>query len=107
MHNIQDTLNQRSKTHGDFRENGRIMQLLKENIRATVNWKQLPNEQKEALEMIAHKIGRICTGNPNEPDHWKDIAGYATLVENILIHGTSHIPIHSQSSKSLIGQEYK
>ena len=35
---------------------------------------------KEALDMIAHKIGRICAGNPNFKDHWADIAGYAQLV---------------------------
>ena len=30
--------------------------------------------------MIAHKLGRICAGDPDFPDHYKDIAGYATLV---------------------------
>jgi hypothetical protein len=33
----------------------------------------------EALEMICTKIARILSGNPNDPDHWKDIAGYAEL----------------------------
>jgi hypothetical protein len=37
--------------------------------------------QREALDMILHKIARIVNGNPNETDHWHDIAGYATLVE--------------------------
>ena len=30
--------------------------------------------------MILHKIGRIVAGDEMEPDHWLDIAGYATLV---------------------------
>lgn len=38
----------------------------------------------EALEMIAHKIARICNGDPNYADNWVDIAGYATLVANRL-----------------------
>jgi hypothetical protein len=32
------------------------------------------------LEMIAHKIARILSGDPNHRDHWEDIAGYAELV---------------------------
>ena len=89
---IQETLNQRAKTHGCFKENGRIMQALKMEMFNSVNWLQLPDEQKEALQMIQHKVGRILSGNNNEPDHWKDIAGYATLVQNILETGKSHTP---------------
>lgn len=88
---IQDTLNERAKTHGDFQENGKIMQLLKQAMRAQgKNWPKLQAHQAEALEMIQHKIGRILSGNPNEPDHWRDICGYATLVLNILETGSSH-----------------
>lgn len=87
---IQETLAQRAKTHGDFQENGRIMQALKNQMLYSVNWCHLPDEQKEALQMIQHKIGRILSGNNNEPDHWKDISGYATLIENLLTFGESH-----------------
>lgn len=34
--------------------------------------------------MIAHKIGRIVNGNPNNIENWRDIAGYAELVARIL-----------------------
>jgi len=44
----------------------------------------LNNDQREALEMIAHKIARILNGDPNYADNWIDIAGYATLVANRL-----------------------
>ena len=37
-------------------------------------------DQKEALFMIAHKIGRIINGDPDYADSWIDIAGYAKLV---------------------------
>ena len=37
-----------------------------------------------ALDMIFHKLARIGCGNNREIDHWRDIAGYATLVENEL-----------------------
>lgn len=41
-------------------------------------------DQREALDMIFHKIGRIVCGDPNYADSWHDIAGYAKLVENRL-----------------------
>jgi hypothetical protein len=43
-------------------------------------WSRLDHSQAEALDMIAHKIGRILAGDPNHADHWDDIAGYARLV---------------------------
>ena len=90
---VNATLNDRAKTHGSFIDNGHIMQMLKFDMREYgKNWDKLPPHQREALEMIQHKIGRILSGNPNEPDHWRDIAGYATLVENILTTGQSHVP---------------
>lgn len=46
----------------------------------TDKWNSLAADQKEALEMIAHKVGRILNGDPNYDDSWIDIAGYATLV---------------------------
>jgi hypothetical protein len=39
----------------------------------------LSDQQIEALEMIAHKIGRIIAGDPDFDDHWDDIAGYAKI----------------------------
>jgi hypothetical protein len=44
----------------------------------------MDDDMAETLSMIAHKIGRIIAGNPEEPDHWRDIAGYAQLVANRL-----------------------
>jgi hypothetical protein len=48
------------------------------------DFKYLAPVQKEALEMICHKMARILNGNPNEHDHWHDISGYSTLVANLL-----------------------
>ena len=36
----------------------------------------------EALEMIAHKIARILSGDADYADNWVDIAGYAQLGNN-------------------------
>lgn len=80
---IDKTLKQRQKTHGNFDTHAQISQDLK-----AVLWKHdyqnLSPSQCEALEMMMHKVARILNGNANYKDHWHDIAGYATLVENQL-----------------------
>jgi hypothetical protein len=42
------------------------------------NWHDDP-VVREAIDMILHKLARIAAGNPYFEDHWKDIAGYASL----------------------------
>lgn len=79
MRSTETILAERGKTHGDFTDNAEIMQAIKMLMRDTRNWPNLSLVQREALEMIAHKIGRILSGNPNIQDHWDDIAGYAKL----------------------------
>lgn len=87
---VQSTLSTRGNTHGDFQDNGRVMQHFKSIARHQQGWDNLKPFQAEAVDMICHKLGRILCGDPNFTDHWHDIAGYATLVENILLTGSSH-----------------
>ena len=79
---VEATLKGRKSTHGDFTINAQIAQDLKAVLHASPNWPTLSADKKEALEMVMHKAARICTGNPNEPDHWHDISGYAKLSED-------------------------
>jgi hypothetical protein len=88
---VNSTLTTRQSTHGDFRDNGRIMQALKNEMRKTSGWDRLLPWQAEALDMIQHKVGRILNGNPDTADHWHDIAGYATLCENIINTGQPYV----------------
>lgn len=83
---IQKILRERAKTHGDFRENSRISQNIKDIIlqEAAEDHCNLSTEQFEALDMIAHKLSRILAGNADFIDHWEDIAGYALLIAQIL-----------------------
>lgn len=80
MTDTPEILAQRGKTHGDFGSNAWMSQALKDQMARGPNWGALGKDQREALHMIATKISRILSGNANEPDHWVDIAGYATLV---------------------------
>jgi fido (protein-threonine AMPylation protein) len=84
MTDINETLAQREQTHGSFITHADISQRLKAVMYEYSDFKYLASDQKEALEMIAHKIARILNGNPDVHDHWHDIAGYATLVANRL-----------------------
>jgi hypothetical protein len=82
----KELLAERGKTHGDFGTHALITQELKGVMveQGAQNWKSLSDVQKEALEMIQHKIGRILAGNPDHKDHWDDIVGYAKLVSDRL-----------------------
>jgi hypothetical protein len=74
---VEALLAARRTTHGDFSETAAVAQAIKEAFGDRVG--RLPPVQREALEQIAVKIARILCGDPNHPDHWHDIAGYARL----------------------------
>lgn len=84
MSDIGTTLEERGKRYGKFIGHAAITQAIKGVMKATDNWKILEPDQKEALEMIAHKIGRILNGDPNYADSWHDIGGYSGLVDDRL-----------------------
>lgn len=84
MSNIDSTLDERGNRYGDFEDHAFITQDLKAVMQETPNWDALKADQKEALEMTAHKIGRILNGDPNYIDSWHDIIGYIRLVEQRL-----------------------
>jgi hypothetical protein len=81
---IENTLNERGTRYGEFKDHAKIAQTLKQYMHNTQNWFELNYDQKEALDMIMHKVARILNGDPNYIDSWHDIAGYATLVEQRL-----------------------
>lgn len=82
MNKISQTLQERDKTHGSYSNVASVAQRIKDIIRG--NDSNLGQVHKESLDLIATKIARILCGNPNDADHWLDIAGYATLVHNII-----------------------
>lgn len=81
---VDTTVEERGSRYGAFKDGADIMQSLKTVMRDTPNWSSLTPSQREALEMIQHKIGRILNGDPNYTDSWHDIQGYARLVEEEL-----------------------
>lgn len=77
---VTDILKQRGSRYGIFKDHALITQQLKSTMKRTEGWSRLSASQKEALEMIVHKIGRILNGDPNYDDSWIDISGYAELI---------------------------
>lgn len=81
-------LQQRHSTHGRFEDNAQATELLMEVLRATPNYKDAPDTVKVASFMIVHKLARAFSGDLLFDDHWKDIAGYATLIVNSIKQDT-------------------
>lgn len=84
--NVTAVLNERGKRYGKFIDHAVVTQKIKHviNEHANLNPHGLGPDHREALEMIAHKIGRIVNGDPDYADSWVDIAGYAQLVADRL-----------------------
>lgn len=94
---IENTLAERGNRYGDFTDHARLCQDLKDvmttfavvqntpnSVAVHFPWSELPATHKQALEVIADKIARILSGDPNYADNWHDIQGYAKLVEDRL-----------------------
>jgi hypothetical protein len=83
---VDAVLDSRAKDYGKFIEGAEIMQMLKRLVHNYIKDRGTPLafDQREAIDMIIHKLGRIINGNPDKVDHWVDIAGYATLVADRL-----------------------
>lgn len=84
MTDIAGTLVERGTRYGRFDDHAAIVQDLKREMQKQPGWQRLAPDQKEALDMIAHKIGRVLAGDPDYADSWHDIAGYAKLVDDRL-----------------------
>jgi hypothetical protein len=83
---IDETLDARAQDYGKFIEGAEIMQMLKRIVHNYIEARgtKLAFDQREAIDMIIHKLGRIINGNPDKVDTWVDIAGYAKLVADRL-----------------------
>jgi hypothetical protein len=75
-------LDRRAETHGDYALTAKVC----EEIKDSAFWGPagLTHEQRNAIANIAQRIARIVCGDPNHPDHWLDIEGYARLIRERL-----------------------
>lgn len=86
VNDVGAILAERGARYGNFYAHACVTQALKEALydHAAVNGVYLAVDQKEALDMVCHKLGRIVNGDPDYADSWVDIAGYAKLVADRL-----------------------
>jgi hypothetical protein len=81
---ITSTLAERGDRYGDFREQARVTQNLKRAAADSNQYANLPDYMREGIDMILHKIARMCTGDFMYLDNPHDIVGYAKLIEDRL-----------------------
>ena len=80
MNEVDQILEQRQSTHGEFEHHAVYSASIKAVMRALPqHWNVLSPVQQEALDMIAHKMARVLAGDNKHRDHWLDIIGYAKL----------------------------
>lgn len=85
---IDAVLQERGSRYGKFTGHAKITQQLKTVMWEHPGWMKLDDDMCEALEMVAHKIGRILNGDPFYADSWIDLGGYSKLVADRLENGT-------------------
>lgn len=105
---VAAVLAERHNSYGHFINNARMT----ENLLAAMDgsmqlgpgpnhWLKLDADQRQALHLIATKISRLLTGDPNHVDSWQDIAGYAQLiVDRLQGKGAYAIPLAQPRASS-------
>ncbi len=89
---IHDVLNEREALYGGFTNVAPMVQNLKRMFRSAPSANKLTDVQVEALDNIAQKLARILNGDPLYADSWLDIAGYASLAHEELVHAAQPPP---------------
>ena len=96
----EQLIDKRESTHGDYTDKCNCIWRTKQVWHMQDGWDRLPATHRESLDMIAHKVARILTGNPHHVDHWRDIAGYAQLIVRELEKQRSEIGLKAVGSAS-------
>ncbi len=96
---VENTLAERGSRYGDFTDHAELAQELQDVMRGfrkfgpqgqIVNpWAKLDSVKRQALTVIADKIARILSGDPNYTDNWRDIQSYAKLAEDRCVDDSS------------------
>lgn len=81
MSRLENTLSERRSIHGDYVDSAMLKDTILTVLEVRPEWLQMDSVAKETIRMIVEKLGRIVCGKHTYPDHWLDIAGYATLAE--------------------------
>lgn len=86
---IDQILEERGSRYGEYAEVSLVSQNIKSAMRHSRNWRHLPADMKESLEMTANKLARLLNGDWTYTDNITDMIGYLTLVLDRLEKGQS------------------
>lgn len=103
---VANLLTERGKRYGEFEDQAKYVQAIKELYHVSPNWAKMEDDQKESLDMIANKLGRILNGDPNYDDNWADIAGYAKLVADRLQRDAKRDETDKEARRQAAIEEY-
>ncbi len=81
MKPINETVEAREETHGDFVDQAEAAIRMVDVLNKSEGWTRCPKWMQYAITMICMKLARIVHGDCRTTDHWHDIQGYARLVE--------------------------
>lgn len=76
----EQILQERGTTHGDFTDNAHIAQCLKAIVKAGKHYDKRTEVEREAIDMICHKLARWVSAEKYHRDNPVDIGGYSQLV---------------------------
>lgn len=82
---IDQILEERGTTHGNYLEQSKTAQQLKSIVRLMPNWNSMMLDQRESIESMMTKVSRIGHGDVNHVDAWADLMGYPRLVYKRLV----------------------
>ena len=80
---INDVLDEREETHGDFRDVSDVYYALQNALYQNGFDKR---EYIAVLDMLCMKMARIVSGDPTHEDHWIDLGGYSEIGRRIARH---------------------
>lgn len=77
---IEAMLAERGASYGEYADGAKIAMDMFAVAQAGPSYQAMTAAQQYAVFMILAKLSRMLNGNPNEPDNFRDIIGYSTLV---------------------------
>lgn len=93
---VNELLAEREKTHGSYADTADLAVHLRDSIKyhngLVAKNNALRNAQQHAVDMICTKLARIACGDALLAEHWRDIAGYATLAADDLERWRRELP---------------
>jgi len=95
-------LAERGEQYGSYRSQAELSRAIRDLVLSHIKC-EIPAYMEESINMISHKIARVANGNTHNVDSWRDIAGYATLVANLLEeenNGAEPAPVTRREGKS-------